>query len=73
MRFIHLSDLHIGKQLHHYSLLEEQRVLLQQVVGYVKSERPDALLIAGDIYDTAVPSAEAIAVFDEFLHSKIIA
>ncbi|MBR3769717.1 MAG: exonuclease SbcCD subunit D [Lachnospiraceae bacterium] len=67
MRFIHLSDLHIGKQLHHYSLLEEQRDVLQQVVAYVKKEQPDALLIAGDIYDTAVPSAEAIAVFDEFL------
>ncbi|MBR5127695.1 MAG: exonuclease SbcCD subunit D [Roseburia sp.] len=67
MRFIHLSDLHIGKQLHHYSLLEEQRNVLQQVVAYVKEENPDALVIAGDIYDTAVPSAEAIAVFDEFL------
>lgn len=67
MKFIHLSDLHIGKQLHHYSLLEEQRILLDQVVAHVKKERPDAVLIAGDIYDTSVPSAEAIAVFDEFL------
>ena len=69
MRFIHLSDLHIGKQLHHYSLLDEQRNVLQQVVAYVKEEMPDAVVIAGDIYDTAVPSAEAIAVFDEFLTS----
>jgi len=67
MRFIHLSDLHIGKQLHHYSLLEEQRCVLQQVTAYVQKEKPDAVLIAGDIYDTTVPSAEAIAVFDEFL------
>lgn len=67
MRFIHLSDLHIGKQLHHYSLLEEQRALLQQIVVHVKNERPDAILIAGDIYDTSVPAAEAIVVFDEFL------
>lgn len=67
MRFIHLSDLHIGKQLHHYSLLEEQRELLGQIVTYVKKEQPDALVIAGDIYDTTVPSAEAIAVFDDFL------
>jgi len=67
MRFIHLSDLHIGKQLYHYSLLEEQRILLGQVVDYIKKEKPDALVIAGDIYDIAVPSAEAIAVFDEFL------
>ncbi len=67
MRFIHLSDLHIGKQLYHYNLLEEQKLLLGQVVAWVKKERPDALLVAGDIYDTSVPSAEAIAVFDDFL------
>lgn len=67
MRFIHLSDLHIGKQLHHYSLLEEQRALLGQIVAHVKKEKPDALVIAGDIYDTSVPSAEAITVFDDFL------
>jgi len=67
MRFIHLSDLHIGKQLHHYSLLEEQRTLLHQIVNHVKNEKPEAVLIAGDIYDTSVPAAEAIMVFDEFL------
>lgn len=67
MRFIHLSDLHIGKQLHHYSLLEEQRELLGQIVAHVKKEKPDAVVIAGDVYDTTVPSAEAIEVFDEFL------
>lgn len=67
MKFIHLSDLHIGKQLYHYSLLEEQRALLDQIVAYVRKEKPDAVVIAGDIYDTSVPSAEAIAVFDDFL------
>lgn len=67
MKFIHLSDLHIGKQLHHYSLLEEQRELLDQIVAHVKKEQPDAVLIAGDVYDTTVPSAEAIAVLDDFL------
>ena len=67
MKFIHLSDLHIGKQLHHYSLIEEQRELLGQIVSMVKKEQPDALVIAGDVYDTTVPSAEAITVFDEFL------
>lgn len=67
MRFFHLSDLHIGKQLHHYSLLEEQRELLAQVVLHAKEEKPDAILIAGDIYDTPVPAADAVAVFDEFL------
>ena len=67
MRFFHLSDLHIGKQLHHYSLLEEQRELLMQIVEYALSEKPDAILIAGDIYDTPVPAADAVAVFDDFL------
>jgi len=67
MKFIHLSDLHIGKQLHHYSLLEEQRELLNQVVAHVKKEQVDAVVIAGDIYDTTVPAAEAIVVFDGFL------
>lgn len=67
MRFIHLSDLHIGKQLHHYSLLEEQKEVLKQVIAYVKKEVTDVIVIAGDIYDTAVPSAEAIMVFNDFL------
>lgn len=67
MKFFHISDLHIGKQLHHYNMLEEQRDILAQVVAYAEKEQPDALLLAGDIYDTPVPSAEAVALFDEFL------
>lgn len=67
MIFFQLSDLHIGKQLHHFSLLEEQRELLHQVVLHVQREQPDVLLVAGDVYDTSVPSAEAVAVFDQFL------
>ena len=67
MKFFHISDLHIGKQLHHYNMLEEQRDILAQVVSYAKEQQPNAVLIAGDIYDTPVPSAEAVAVFDEFL------
>ena len=67
MRFFQLSDLHIGKQLHHFSLLEEQRELLHQVVMHVQREQPDVIVIAGDVYDTSVPSADAIAVFDQFL------
>ncbi len=69
MKFFHLSDLHIGKQLHHYNLCEEQRFILQQIVDYAKKEHPDAILLAGDIYDVAVPSAEAVSVFDNFLTS----
>ena len=67
MRFFHLSDLHIGKQLHHYSLLEDQRHILNEVVSQVKELKPDAVVIAGDIYDKSVPSAEAVSLFDDFL------
>lgn len=67
MKFFHLSDLHIGKQLHHYNLKEDQQVILKQVVDYAKEIHPDAIVIAGDIYDKSVPSAEAVTVFDQFL------
>lgn len=67
MKFFHLSDLHIGRQLHRYNLKEDQRVILREVVNYAKDLRPDAVVIAGDIYDKSVPSAEAVSVFDEFL------
>lgn len=67
MRFIHLSDLHIGKQLHQYNLKEDQEYILQKIVRYTKELQPDAVLIAGDIYDKTVPSAEAVSIFDHFL------
>lgn len=67
MKFFHLSDLHIGKQLYHYNMMDEQRDILDQIVELTKREQPDAVLIAGDIYDTPVPSAESVALFDHFL------
>ena len=67
MKFFHLSDLHIGKQLHRYNLKEDQQVILKEVITYAKELRPDAIVIAGDIYDKSVPSSEAVNVFDEFL------
>ena len=67
MKFFHLSDLHIGKQLHRYNLKEDQQVILKEVITYAKELRPDVIVIAGDIYDKSVPSAEAVNVFDEFL------
>ena len=67
MKFFLLSDLHIGKQLHRYNLKEDQQVILKEVITYAKELRPDAIVIAGDIYDKSVPSAEAVNVFDEFL------
>lgn len=67
MKFVHLSDLHLGKRLKEYSLLEDQRYILDRIIEFVQAEKPDAVVIAGDIYDTAVPSAEAVTLCDSFL------
>lgn len=67
MKFFHLSDLHIGKQLHHYNLRADQEHILSEVLSYAKTIHPDAILIAGDIYDKSVPSGEAVSLFDDFL------
>lgn len=67
MKFFHLSDLHIGKQLHAYSLRENQQAVLSQIVEKAHEYRPDAVLICGDIFDRAVPSGESYTVFDKFL------
>ena len=67
MKFLHLSDLHIGKIVNSFSMLEEQRHAFGQIIGYIDSEKPDAVLIAGDVYDRAVPSVEAVRLFDDFL------
>ena len=67
MRFFHLSDLHIGKQLYGYSLLEDQEWILNKIYELIDKERPDGVLIAGDVYDKSVPAAEAVTVFDRFL------
>ena len=67
MKFFHLSDLHFGKQLHGYDLIEEQRKIIQSIVGAAKAEKPDAIVIAGDIYDKAVPSGNAMKLFEELL------
>ena len=69
MRFFHLSDLHIGKQLYGYSLLEDQEWILKEIFTLAEERKPDAILIAGDIYDKSVPSAEAVALMDRFLTS----
>ena len=67
MKLIHLSDLHLGKRLREYSLMEDQEYILDRILGVVDVERPDAVIIAGDVYDKSVPSAEAVALFDGFL------
>lgn len=67
MKLFHLSDLHLGKRLCEMSLLEDQEYILKTVLALAEEERPDAILIAGDVFDKSVPSAEAVALFDWFL------
>ena len=67
MKLIHLSDLHIGKRLSELSLIEDQKHILTKIIDIIKDEKPDAVIIAGDVYDKSVPSAEAVSLFDDFL------
>ena len=67
MKFLHISDLHIGKRLNEFSLIEDQKYILAQITQIAQSQQVDGILIAGDIYDKPVPSAEAVQVFDQFL------
>lgn len=67
MKFIHLSDLHIGKRVNEYSMLEDQEYILNQIIAIIDEQKPDGVIIAGDVYDKSVPSAEAVALFDDVL------
>ncbi len=67
MRFFHLSDLHIGKLLNSYNLKDMQIDVLDKTIELIKEYRPDAIIIAGDVYDKSVPSAEAYEIFDDYL------
>lgn len=71
MKFIHLSDLHLGKRVNEFSMLDDQRHILGEIRRVIDDERPDAVLIAGDIYDRPVPPAEAVGLFDDFLYSLV--
>lgn len=66
MKFLHLGDLHLGKRVYGYSMLEDQRVILEQIVQMAETKQVDAVLLAGDIYDKAVPPGEAVRLFDSF-------
>lgn len=68
MKLMHLSDLHLGKRLNEISLYDDQKYILQQLVRLAQENKPDAVLIAGDVYDKAVPAAEAMSLFDAFLN-----
>lgn len=68
MRIFHISDLHIGKQLHYYNMKDNQIAIFRQIAEKASKLRPDAVILAGDIYDKAVPSAEAYTIFNQFLN-----
>ena len=67
MKFAHIGDLHIGKRVHDFSMLEDQRYILDQMMKIFAEQKVDGVLIAGDVYDKTVPSAEAVQLFDEFI------
>ena len=67
MKFLHISDLHIGKRVNEFSMTEDQKYILNQILRIAEQERAEAVLIAGDIYDKSMPSAEAVQIFDWFL------
>ena len=67
MKLMHLSDLHLGKRVNGFSMIADQRHVLEQILALAGEEKPDAALLCGDIYDKTVPSAEAVELFDEFL------
>lgn len=67
MKLIHLSDMHLGKRVNEFSMLEDQQYILTEILQIIDREKPDGVMIAGDVYDKSVPSAEAVALLDDFL------
>lgn len=68
MKIMHLSDLHIGKRVNEYSMLQDQDYILKEILNIIDNEKVETVIIAGDVYDKSVPSAEAVELFDEFLY-----
>ena len=67
MKFIHLSDLHLGKRLYEFSMICDQEYILNQILKIIDENGAEGVLIAGDVYDKPVPPAEAVLLFDRFL------
>ena len=67
MKFIHLSDLHLGKRVNDFPMIEDQRFILERILEIIHEEKPKAVLIAGDVYDKPLPPAEAVKLFDDFI------
>ncbi len=68
MKLIHLSDLHLGKRVNEFSMIEDQEYILTKIINIIDEQQPQGVIIAGDVYDKAVPSAEAVELFDDFLY-----
>ncbi len=71
MKLIHMSDLHLGKRVNEFSMIEDQKYILKEILTIINSEKPDGILIAGDVYDRSIPSEDAIMLWDEFLVSLV--
>ena len=69
MKLLHLSDLHLGKRVNEFSMIEDQKYILKEILTIVNEEKPDGVLIAGDVYEKSVPSEDAMKLWDEFLIS----
>ena len=68
MKLIHLSDLHLGKRVNEFSMIEDQKYILLQIINIIDEVKPDGIIIAGDVYDKSVPSEDAVRLWDDFLN-----
>ncbi|MCM2681245.1 exonuclease SbcCD subunit D [Echinimonas agarilytica] len=71
MKFLHTSDWHLGRQLHNFSLIDDQQYVLQQIIDLAVEHRVDAVVVAGDIYDRSIPPANAVKLLDDVIHELI--
>ena len=69
MKFIHISDLHLGKRVNEFSMIEDQKYILKEILTIIKEQKPDGVLIAGDVYDRSIPTEDAMKLWDDFLVS----
>ena len=67
MKLFHISDLHLGKRLNEFSLITDQEFILKQILTAVKEEKPDGLIVAGDVFDRSIPTEDAVRLWDRFL------
>ena len=68
MKIMHLSDLHLGKRVNEFSMLEDQIYILNEIINIIDEQKPKVIILAGDIYDKPITPAEAVEIFDDFLY-----